>query len=595
MKKQNRLREGQIDALIHVARTVNSHLELDDVLRSIMAVATEVLQAEAASLVLVDEETDELEFHVATGEKAESLSAFRLKRGTGIVGHVIESREPIIVNDAQSDPRFYSKVDDGTGFVTRSILCVPMARGNSVWGAIEVLNRIGDQPFTTEDQTLCEAISGQAAIALENAMLHKQLLEHERLAAVGETVAGLAHCVRNVLSGIEGGTYLVDLGLSEGDASTIRQGWEIVRRKNAIVQDLVLNMLNYSKERTPDYEPVDINELLSGAVDLMSGQASERRVRLLWTPTRDMPVVSVEPKGIRRCLFNLVGNAIDACNGKEDCTVSLRVEALEKEAFAIEVRDTGCGIDPANLKRLFEPFFSTKGAAGTGLGLAVTHKIVTEHGGRLTVDSTSGEGSCFRMILPIGAVEQKVLADAGQTTEASSGTPQTFQPAISLGSTQGGAAKNPRFVVKEGTSILLVDDDPDILTFLEAALWSFEGLDVHTARDGVHGIELAQELQPNLIILDLQMPRKDGLSTFRDLRANEATRDIPVVILTGAKEKTGIGLSATDMGGYIGHEPDGYLHKPIYPAVLQRKVAEILRLGEMPDQIQAAASGQAAD
>jgi two-component system alkaline phosphatase synthesis response regulator PhoP len=197
------------------------------------------------------------------------------------------------------------------------------------------------------------------------------------------------------------------------------------------------------------------------------------------------------------------------------------------------------------------------------------------------------------MILPIGKVMEPPMADAGDSAAASAGSPAPFQPAISLGSAPGSAAKGPHFVVREGTRVLLVDDDPDILTFLEAALWSFQGLDVHTARDGVHGVAIARELQPDLIILDLQMPHKDGLSTFRDLRSDERTRHIPVIILTGAKEKTGIGLSATDMGGYIGHEPDGYLHKPIYPAVLQRKVAEILRIPEASDQAPSAAYGQA--
>jgi len=572
MTRPNRLKEGQIDALIHVARTVNSHLELEDVLRSIMTVATEVLESEAASLVLVDEETGELVFHIATGEKAESLSAFRLKPGTGIVGHVIESHQSIIVNDAQNDPRFYSKVDDGTGFVTRSILCVPMLRGESVKGAIEVLNRIGNRPYTEADRSLCEAIADQAAIALENAMLHRRLLARERLAAMGETMAGLAHCVRNVLSGIEGGTHLVELGLSESDATTIRQGWEIVRRKNAIVQDLALSMLNYSKERKPERDAVDINQLISGVVELMSTQLTEKHIRLVWSPAPDMPLLYLEPKGIRRCLFNLVGNAIDACGSNHGCAVKLRVEPPVTDTFAIEVADTGCGIEPHHLERLFEPFFSTKGSAGTGLGLAVSHKIVTEHGGRLSVESTPGEGSRFRMVLPI----VKAPAESLAAPHEAKGCPipsSAGEAAIALHPTGRPRGETPRYRVRAGTRMLLVDDDPDILVFLKASLACFEGLEIRTAEDGIEGLALARELRPDLIVLDRQLPLKDGLSVLRDLDKDEATRRIPVIVLSGTAE--GFPSAPSDR-----RRPDAYLQKPVYPAVLQRKVAEILETDE---------------
>ena len=570
MSRHGKLTAEQIDALMHVARTVNTHLELDDVLRAIMKVTTEVLQAEAASLVLVDNETDELEFHVSTGAKAASLAAYRLKRGTGIVGHVIETQQAVIVNDVHADPRFFSEVDERTGFLTRSALCVPLIRGSEVWGAIEVLNHLDGKPFEESDQLLCEAIAGQAAIALENAMLHKRLLTRERLAAVGETVAGLAHCVRNLLSGIEGGAYLVDLGLSENDPASIRQGWEIVRRKNAVIQDLVVNMLTFSKDRAPEYEPTDINALISSAADLIKDQLKEQEIRLDWRETQDMSLVSVEPKGVRRCLFSLISNAIDACEGNEGCSIGIRVMPSNKDNFVIEVQDDGCGIPPQYLGRIFEPFFSTKGPNGTGLGLAVTQKIVTEHGGKITVESTPGKGSTFRLILPIST------AAGAQPGDASDAVNIVREQNAEKDASKMTRPTSEQYQIAAGTRVLLVDDDPDILTFLQAALWSFDGLDVHTANNGQMGLELAQKLLPDLIVLDMQMPVKDGLSTFRDLRANERTRHIPVIILTGSRMQTGVSLSAEDVGGFVGSEPDLYLHKPIYPAVLQRKVAELL-------------------
>ena len=558
------LKVAQVDALIHVTTAVGSHLEFSEVLASILRASTEVLQAEAAALVLVDADKQDLEFHVARAGDTSAPLTGRLRPGVGIAGQVIESSRPIIVDYARHEAGPTSANPIWRGFEIRSVLCVPVLRSGRLWGALEVVNRKDRRPFSVEDQFLCDTIAGQAAIAIENARLHKQLLERERVSAIGDTVAGLAHCVRNTLSGIEGGAYMVDLGLREEDAVTIRQGWEIVRRKNAVMQDLVLDLLSYSTGHTPDYEPVDIDELVSGVIGMMKTRAQTLGVKLEWEPARQATIVGVEPKGIRRCLLNLVGNAIDACDGRENGSVTVQVHAPENGHFSIEVVDNGCGIAPDVMATLFEPFHSTKGGAGTGLGLAVTRKIVTEHGGKLNVDSEPGMGSCFQMVLPARAVAYRP-GDDRQMEEATERSAPTASAAM-----QG--AQDWR-----GKSVLLVDDDPDILTFVRAALWSLDGLEVRTALDGNRALAIARKRQPDLIVLDLQMPGKDGLSTFRELRSDARTRHIPVIILTGSREQTGISLSATDIGGYVGHEPELYLHKPVFPAVLQRKVAELLQ------------------
>jgi GAF domain-containing protein len=198
-------------ALLKVCRTVNSHLELDGVLESLLSVTKDVMEVEASSLFLIDESTGDLVFHVVEGEKADKIKTIRMKRQEGIVGDVIRARTAVIVNRVDTDPRFCRKVDDASGFVTRSILCVPVATPTKLWGAIEVLNRRDGTDFTEENRTLCEAVAGQAAIAIENAMLHKQIVERERLAAIGRTIAGMAHCIKNVLNGLLAGSSMLEL------------------------------------------------------------------------------------------------------------------------------------------------------------------------------------------------------------------------------------------------------------------------------------------------------------------------------------------------------------------------------------------------
>jgi signal transduction histidine kinase len=327
-----------------------------------------------------------------------------LPRGTGLVGTVIDSDESVIVNDVSQDARFSSSVDRDTGFRTRSVLCVPLRTNRRMWGAIEVLNRSSGEPFGDDDRRFCEAIASLAAIAIENAVLHERIVAAERLAAVGQTIAGMAHCIKNVLSGIRGGAYMVDKGLKQGEAEPLVTGWEIVRKNNGFLENLVLDMLQYSKDREPEFIETDPVEFLEDIRELVAGTAEEKHVAVGVSVSADAPASArFDPNGMRRALLNLVGNAIDACAGglddRQGC-VELCAVAGPDGGLDIVVRDNGCGIEPEARERLFEVFFSTKGNRGTGLGLAVTHKIVSEHGGSIAVDSTPGTGTTFTVHLP---------------------------------------------------------------------------------------------------------------------------------------------------------------------------------------------------
>jgi len=401
MRMRAALSTDELQALVEVSKTVNAHLDLDTVLESVMAVAMDVMRVEASSLVLVDDETGDLLFHVAQGAKAGGVKPLRMKPGEGIVGWVIDSRKPALVNDVESDARFYVKADEASGFKTRAVLCVPLETRTRLWGAIEVLNKRSGGDFDDHDLLLCEALAAQAAVAIEIAMLHKQILAAERLAAIGQTIAGLAHCIKNVLNGIHGGSYMVDLALRKNDAPMMTKGWGIVRKNNAFMQELVLDMLTYSKEREPELEPADVNDIIEGVCGLMDQKAKDQGVSVTWTRNDQLGRVLLDPKGIRRCLLNLVSNAVDACQGSPEGHVEVRSVPGDGETFRIEVSDNGAGISEQDQAKLFQVFFSTKGAKGTGLGLAVTHKIIAEHHGTITVESELGQGATFVVTLPL--------------------------------------------------------------------------------------------------------------------------------------------------------------------------------------------------
>ena len=572
---QNLLKTESLRALIRVAQTISSHLELDDVLRAVLSETTRVMGAEAASLILIDDDTGELVFHSATGDKADTLKRFRIPAGSGVVGHVISSRASLVINDAKNDPRFYKQVDEFTGFATRSILCVPMASSDRLWGAIEILNRLDNSPFTDDDQALCEAIASQAAIAIENAHLHLSLVAGERLAAFGTTVAGIAHCIKNVLSAMEGGNHLVHLGIENENLDTVNKGWDIVARNTRFIHDLVFDMLNYAREQSLTIEETDLNDLVRDAVAEVAPALEQQGTRLVFEPDPRVGTVALDRVGIRRSLLNLVTNAGEAVTGKENATVTVRTSAAGGSDLALSVEDNGDGITPQNLARIFEPFFTTKGSRGTGLGLAVTHKIVNDHGGRLLVDSTPGKGSRMTMVLPRQAAERR-LTPSRPRPRAAPPPPATAASTARLPEPSPAPADKP---AGDTPYILIVDDDPDIRCIEAAVLETLGGFSIAEAQNGIEGIRKATSLQPRLIVLDLQMPEKDGFETLQELRSTSETRHIPVIIASGIDSAEVSESTHHEVMRRSGHGPEALLEKPLDPELLLRTARELLGSG----------------
>lgn len=231
--------------------------------------------------------------------------------------------------------------------------------------------------------------------------LEKGKLDAERLAAVGQTVAGLAHSVKNILMGLEGGMYIVRSGLNRGDQERIAEGWEILERNFHKTTSLVKDFLSFAKGRLPQVKMVHPNSLAQGIVELYKDTAAKLGVELKSDLGKRVKPAPLDPDGIHTCLTNLVSNAIDACemSDKRDCLVLIKTREW-KGALIFEVKDNGCGMDYSIKQKVFTSFFTTKGGEGTGLGLLTTRKIVQELGGSISVRTVKGKGSVFRMEFP---------------------------------------------------------------------------------------------------------------------------------------------------------------------------------------------------
>jgi PAS domain S-box-containing protein len=233
--------------------------------------------------------------------------------------------------------------------------------------------------------------------------LEKEKLTNERLAVVGQTVAQLSHGMKNILTGVQGGLYGIRVGVKRKDMERISTGHERLERNVARITDLVRGFLSYTKEHIPEAKPTDINRVAEEVFNLYKEAAGADGIALHLETAPDIAPANVDPEDIHTCLANLVSNGIDACKEKDSTEGELSVTISTSESdgvIQLEVADTGCGMDVETRNKVLSTFFTTKGLEGTGLGLLVTWKLITAHGGRVTVKSTPGKGSVFRVKLP---------------------------------------------------------------------------------------------------------------------------------------------------------------------------------------------------
>jgi two-component system NtrC family sensor kinase len=409
-----RQRNRELAALNEISRTVTSSLDLDEVLAAAMEGVQEILQVEVGSLILVDEESGELVFRKTLSPQQSWVTGRSFQSGEGIVGHVVANGTPYLVNDVSEDPFFLPRVDAATGLKARAILCVPLFVRDRAVGAIEVINKPGGA-FTEADLDLLQTVAGAVAVAVENAQLYTeladfanelersqaQLVQAEKMAAIGRMAASLAHEINNPLQAIHNTLHLS--AISELPQEK-RQGYlSMAQEEVSQLIEIVQRMLDFYRPSRGGVVRANVNQVLRNALAIADKQIQHSEIHVHTRLASNLPEIPMVADQLMQVFLNIVINAVEATPTGGDLHLGTLLTE-DGEWILVAFRDSGPGLTPEQISHAFEPFYTTK-PEGTGLGLAISYGIVEQHGGTIEVSSQLGHGATFIVRLPVHSAQ----------------------------------------------------------------------------------------------------------------------------------------------------------------------------------------------
>jgi signal transduction histidine kinase len=402
LHEQTSRRLQELTFLNQTIQDITVTLDLDKIFEILTQRVMDLLGIGACSIALVDRETDELIFRVASGGGADTVIGERVPWGKGIVGAAAGLGKPINVSDVARDDRFYEEIDKKQAeFVTQSILAVPMISRGKVVGVVEGLNKPGG--FNAEDERLLSALASLAASVVENANL---VSAQRELEALRENLTSMiVHDLRSPVGTVSNSLQLLTVQVKGGDPDQAQQLIDIAMRATQRLMNLVDSLLDISRleagQELTDLRPVSIKALIQSAVDQLALYAQRKRMHLSVECADGLPVVMADGGMVERVLVNLINNAIKFTPVGGEVTVGAEVE---KDLLYVRVQDNGPGIPAEYRRRIFDKFARLRDRArmgGFGLGLAFCRLAVEAHGGHIWVESLSEQGSTFVFTLPL--------------------------------------------------------------------------------------------------------------------------------------------------------------------------------------------------
>ncbi|HUU40351.1 MAG TPA: ATP-binding protein [Desulfatiglandales bacterium] len=386
-----KLADDSFDLVMEMAVDVTRTLKLEDELRIAHAFMKTMIETSIDGIIAVDHNGDVTIFNP-------------------VARSIFDIRDNRQVSKEELDSMLPEGFLDHLAKVVSGHMYLPMTNLKTIEGET-IPVRLAGTKLLVGNRYLGLAFSIQDLRKVKQ--LENEKLEAERLAAVGETVSGLAHGVKNLITGLDGGMYMLSSGINMGNIQRVQKGMEMLVRNIDRISIFVKGFLNFSKGQKIQVELCNPAKVAEEVVDLYKTKAQELGVKLVNERLGDIDPAPIDYENMHECLTNLVGNAIDACqmsDKKRECHVLVRTFE-ESGVIIYEVVDDGCGMDYEVKKKVFTTFFTTKGLGGSGIGLLMTKKIVQEHGGKIEVESEPGEGSTFRVLLPRNRLPKMIKRD----------------------------------------------------------------------------------------------------------------------------------------------------------------------------------------
>ena len=410
--------EFHLKVIYELIQLIGSVIDRQALLEKVMDIIFEYFQADRGFILLqneVDQRPDPIVVRHRVAPDVKQKPQIAVSRT--IVQYVMRKRVGVLTSNAMRDERFAAG-DSVQSYGIRSALCAPIKFKNELFGVIHLDSKVANYTYTEDQLHLLTTIGVQTGLALANAHLLEDRLQRERAAAGDETVASLSHSIKNIIQGLRGGADVVELGLRKNDMNVVHGGWNIVVRNLDRIHSLTMNMLMYSKQRRPERQLTNLIPLLEEIIASVQTQFDTRKVVLMTDFDPAVPPIPVDPVGIHQAVLNLLNNALEAVDSEKGVvSVACGFDATDQCAH-IRVSDNGAGIDACQRSKLFQPFYSTKGMNGTGLGLVVTRKVIQEHNGHLGVDTSPEQGTTFTLTLPATTDELATSDETVNTTPA---------------------------------------------------------------------------------------------------------------------------------------------------------------------------------
>ncbi|MBI3071608.1 MAG: GAF domain-containing protein [Deltaproteobacteria bacterium] len=400
LETQEKLKQkmGELDLLYETEREISRARSLEELLDSIIAKAMTLLNVEAGSVLLLEEGRNQLYFKSALGEKGEEAKKFRVQVGEGIVGCVVEKGAPLIVNQADKDPRHSSDIAARIGFTVRNAIAVPLASDGKIIGALELLNKRGvGATFSSEDLKILTLISVQANRAIDMALRREEAEKADRLATIGQMLSGVIHDFKTPMTIISG---YVQLLAREEEPKEREEFSGAILKQLDMLSNMTRELLAFARgESNILIRRVFLHKFVEEMEEYLRPEFRGKGISFD-VALKYRGVAYMDENKMKRIFYNISRNAIEAMpNGGR---FEIRVECDGTNAVFL-FSDSGGGVPDEIAPRLFDSFVTHGKKGGTGLGLAIVKKFADEHNGSVAFESTLGVGTTFTVKIPVGA------------------------------------------------------------------------------------------------------------------------------------------------------------------------------------------------